>query len=182
MTFANAIKVTGGVDGRRFGVTMDIGCCSSILDHRWVQRNRHVFFYPNSPVQLLEFDRDSPALGVLLGDSSAAAMYLLRNVPLQLGEGIYPVNFLVMPESKLEVTLGLDFVDTYAVRVSTKAYGVPGTGPQLYIPTPRSYCSPAVQRDWPAGCTFYHYKVPGQFSLQVERYSAVPVSPAVMSA
>lgn len=44
---------------------------------------------------------------------------------------MYWVYFLVMPHSAFEVALGLKFVDTYAVCVSTKAYGAPSSGPRL---------------------------------------------------
>jgi hypothetical protein len=152
------------------------------MDVPWLKRNRHMFFYPGSPVELLELKEQGPALGVMLGSTLMSAKYLLCNVPLQLGDGIYTCHFLVMPHAVFEVALGLEFMDTYAARLSTKAYGLPSTGPQLYIPTPRSYCSPAVQRNWPAGCSIYHNKVPGQFSVSSERNSTVAVSPAVLSA
>jgi hypothetical protein len=69
------------------------------MDQSWFLQNRHIFFYPGSPVQLLAFEQKAPALGVMLGGAQTEATYMLRNVPLEVGEGIYPVNFLVMPHS-----------------------------------------------------------------------------------
>jgi hypothetical protein len=180
--FTSPLQVTGGVQGRKFGVVIDIGCTYSIMSQPWLRRNKNLFFFPGSPVQLLAFEQPGPSLGVLLGDMRSDATYMLRNVPLELGDGVYWVNFLVMPHSAFEVALGLEFVDTYAVRVSTKAYGVPSSGPQLYIPTPRSFCSRSMQESWPAGVTFYHNKVKGHFSISKQRYHAVQVAPSVLSA
>jgi hypothetical protein len=180
--FTSPIKVTGGVMGRRFAMHVDIGCTFSIMDEGWLRQNRHVFFYPGSPVQLLAFQEAAPSLGVMLGGTRMQASYILRNVPLELGDGIYNINFLVMPHSIFEVALGLEFMDAYAVRVSTKAYGRPSSGPQLYIPTPRSFCCRSVQQGWPAGADVYHNKVPGQFSVSKERFHTVPVGPSALSA
>jgi hypothetical protein len=152
------------------------------MNNPWLRKNSHVFFYPGSPVELLAFEPPAPSLGVMLGDTRSQATHLLRNVPLELGGGIYRVNFLVMPHSMFDVALGLEFMDAYAARVSTKAYGLPGTGPQLYIPTPRSFCRRSLQQSWPAGQAFYHNKVPGHFTISKQRYNAVQVAPSSLSA
>jgi hypothetical protein len=180
--FTSPIKVTGAVMGRKFGLHVDIGCTYSLMDEEFLRRNKHIFFYPGSPVQLLAFGQQAPNLGVMLGGQRMQARFVLRNVPLELGDGIYWVNFLVMPHSIFEVALGLEFVDAYAVQVSTKAYGRPGTGPQLMIPTPRSFCRQRVQESWAAGKPFHYNKVPGHFSISRERFSTVPVDPRTLSA
>lgn len=168
--------------GRRFSIFIDIGCCYSIMDLAWFLKNKHIFFYPGSPVQLLEFQQPAPALGVMLGGTRTEATYMLRNVPMALGDGIYPVNFLVMPDSIFEVALGLEFVDAYAVSVSTKGYNNPSSGPRLLIPTPRSYCRPQVQRNWEARWAYYNNRVPGKFEVSHERYNTVTVDPRSLSA
>jgi hypothetical protein len=149
---------------------------------RWLRRNRHMFFYPGSSVQLLTFDTDAPSLGVILGDTQMHATHILRNVPLELGDGIYRVDFLVVPEASFEVTLGLELIDVYAVRVSTKGYGKPSTGAQLYIPTLRSFCTRSVQQSWEAGKPFHNNHVRGHFTVTPQRFQAVVVDPAVLSA
>ena len=182
LSFTSPIKVTGDVNGRRFGATIDLGCALSIMDLSWFLQNLHVFFYPGSPVQLLSFEQPPPSLGVMLGGARSTAAYLLRNVPLGLGDGIYWVNFLVMPESCFEVTLGLEFMDAYAVQVSTKGYNNPTSSPRLLIPTPKAYCRPSVVRNWRAGCTHYNNCVPGQFSVVRERFQVAPVDPRTLTA
>jgi hypothetical protein len=182
LPFTSAMKVTGDVNGRKFGVTVDIGCTLSIMDLSWFMRNTHVFFYPGSPVQLLEFEQPAPSLGVMLGGERTTAVYLLRNVPLGLGDGIYWVNFLVMPQSSFEVTLGLEFVDTYVVNLSTKGYNNPNSSPRLVIPTPKAYCRPFVQQAWETGRSHYYNHVPGRFSVVHERFHVAPVDPRTLSA
>jgi hypothetical protein len=100
---------------------------------------------------------------------------------LELGAGIYRVDFLVVPEASFEVTLGLEFIDAYAVWVSTKGYGKPSTGPQLYIPTPRSFCTRSVQQSWEAGKPFHNNHVRSHFTVTPQRFQAVVVDPAVLS-
>jgi hypothetical protein len=75
------------------------------------------------------------------------------------------------------VALGLEFVDTYAVQITTKAYGVPTSKPQLLIPTPKSFCHPRVQKKWQAGWRWYNNCVPASFVVGPERYSTSVVDP-----
>jgi hypothetical protein len=180
--FTSPFKVTGGVLGRQFSMVVDTGCTFSVMDQSWFLRNRHIFFYPGSPVQLLAFEQKAPALGVMLGGAQTEATYMLRNVPLEVGEGIYPVNFLVMPHSIFEVALGLEFVDAYAVQLSTKAYGNPNSKPRLVIPTPKSFCHPRVQKKWEAGWQWYNNCVPATFAVGPERFNMVVVDPRALSA
>lgn len=178
--FTSPFKITGGILGRVFSMVVDIGCCTSVMDLSWLRRNQHIFFYPGSPVQLLSFEQQAPSLGVMLGGTRSEAVYVLRNVPLELGEGTYNVNFLVMPHSSFDVALGLEFVDTYAVQVAPKAYGVPNSKPQLVIPTPRSFCHTNVQKRWQSGWRWYNNCVPASFGVGPERYSASVVDPRVL--
>jgi hypothetical protein len=168
--------------GRLFSMVVDVGCTFSVMDLSWLMRNRHIFFYPGSLVQLLSFEQKAPALGVMLGGAQTEATYMLRNVPLELSDGIYHVNFLVMPHSIFEVALGLEFVDTYAVQITTKAYGVPNSKPQLLIPTPKSFCHPRMQKKWQAGWRWYNNCVPASFVVGPERYNTTVVDPRVLSA
>jgi hypothetical protein len=163
-------------------VVLDIGCTFSILTKQFLSSNSHTFFYPGSPVELLRFEQPTPSLVVVLGDMRSQAIHMLRNVPLELGDGIYRFNFLVVPHSVFEVALGLEFMDAYAARVSTKVYGVPSSGPQLYIPTPRSFCRRSVQQYWPAGKQCHHNKVAGHFTITPMRYNAVQVAVSSLSA
>jgi hypothetical protein len=88
----------------------------------WLERNKHVVFYQGSPVELLEFDPQGPALGVMLGDTRMGAKYMLRNVPLQLGDGIYNVNFLVMPHSIFDMALPAVPPNNTCVRLFVENY------------------------------------------------------------
>lgn len=51
----------------------------------WLRRNKNLFFFPGSPVQLLAFEQPAPSLSVLLNDMRSDATYMLRNMPLEVG-------------------------------------------------------------------------------------------------
>ena len=53
-------------------------------------------------------------MGMFASPVHVPAKYVLRNVPVGLGPGVYPVHFLVMDKANFSVTLGLDFM--YRVR------------------------------------------------------------------
>ena len=77
------------------------------------------------------------------------AKYVLRNVPVGLGPGVYPVNFLVLPEANFSVTLGLDFMYAYAAKLVARAYNNRHSGKFLTMPVPPQYARPGYVRPTP---------------------------------
>jgi hypothetical protein len=175
--------VTGDVNGVSIPVDVDNGCAVSIMDLDWFLRNRHLFFFPGSPVRLVEFEQP-PSLGVMLGNGATQAAFALCDVPLGLGQGVYQVTFLVMPHSNFEVALGLEFLHAYGVRITTRDISNPSSGCQLAIPTPPSHRKrglPAPKR--PAWAADRPSWVPtnivrGAYTVLRERHAVTPVDPS----
>jgi hypothetical protein len=180
----------GDVNKVPLTVTVDTGCCTSLMNLSWFKKHRHIFFYPGSPCELMAFEQP-PSLGVLLGGHRAKASYVLRNVPLGLGSGIYPVNFLLM-ECNFDVTLGLEFVSAYAARVQARVPHDRSRGAGLLIPTPPGYWKPGLavplrpawaQGDSPKAATWLPTNfVPGRYVLTRQRFAVTPVDPSALPA
>jgi hypothetical protein len=84
-------------------------------------------------------------VSLFAGRSKIEANYMLLNVPITIGKGIYPANLLIVPQSNYGITLGNDFNWAYgAVRVSRDPHDR-NTGRTVILPLNSSLLAPGSQ-------------------------------------
>jgi hypothetical protein len=144
LIIAEQMQVSGDICGSAAEITVDPGCGHSVLRLSEAQRLVPYLSKPSSPCELLELS-EAIRVGLFAGPVNVAAQYVLRNVPVGLGPGVYPTHFLVMEDANFNITLGLDFLYAYAARLIPRSINNRQAGKFLSIPVPAQYARPGYQ-------------------------------------
>lgn len=97
---------------------MDDGCNFSNISEENLRENYRHYVKPGSPCRLVRLVVPV-RVSLFAGSSKILAHYLLVDVPVTIGRGVYTTHLLVVPQSNYGITLGNDFNWAYgAVRVS----------------------------------------------------------------
>jgi hypothetical protein len=164
LIIAEQMLVSGDICGSQIEATVDPDCGHSVLRLSEAKRLAPYLSRPESPCELLEMN-EAIRIGLFAGSASSSAQYVLRNVPVGLGPGVYPTHFLVMEDANFDITLGLDFLFAYAARIIPRSLNNRQAGKYLTIPVPPQYARPG-----------YEPPPPPRYVAEHQRASWVPSS------
>ena len=137
------------------------------------------FLYPGSKAQLARLDKPV-AIGMFAGADTCQATHCILGLPLQLGDGVYPVDLLIVKGGNFNVVLGNSFMFNYAVRVWQRDFSDRASGRFLLLPLPQRLCAPGAAAPQPparAGPFWYpHQRVPLMYDVCVDTLSVTPVT------
>jgi hypothetical protein len=141
LLIADPAEVAASICGSPEQVILDIGCGHSVMKLSVAKRLIPALSTPGSSVQLLQLD-EAVRLGLFASDVQCNAMFVLRNVPVDIGSGRYRQHFLVMKEANFDITLGLDFFAAYAGKFVARNINDRQSGKFLMLPVPPQYVRP----------------------------------------
>jgi hypothetical protein len=156
---------------------MDDGCNFSNVGVDHLRDNIHHYLKPGSPARLVRLV-NPVRVSLFAGHSKIEANYMLLDVPITIGRGVYSCNLLVVPQSNYGITLGNDFNWAYgAVRVSRDHHDRT-TGRTVILPLNSSLLAPGSQLPSPPrnagpGWRPKQY-VPLHYEVTTEYWKVVP--------
>lgn len=121
----------------------DNGCNFSNIGETMLREKAHYFLRPGSGVRLVRLLRPVQ-VSLFAGRSKITASYLLLNVPLGIGKGIYRVNLLVVPESNYGITLGNDFNWAYGTVIQSRDANDREAGRHMILPLTAGLMKPGI--------------------------------------
>jgi hypothetical protein len=120
---------------------MDDGCNFSNMGEDHLRENYHHYLKPGSSARLVRLV-NPVRVSLFAGHSKIEASYMLLEVPMTIGRGVYKTNLLIVPNSNYGVTLGNDFNWAYgAVRVSRNPHDR-NTGRTVILPLTQQLLAP----------------------------------------
>ena len=116
-------------------------------------------------------------MGMFATPLQVPATHVLRNVPVGLGPGVYPMNFLVMDKANFSITLGLDFCKAYGASINSRSFRDRRVGAALLMPVPpqfarRGWVPPPPPRHVPhhlRASWIFTSHIPGQYVVHRHR-------------
>jgi hypothetical protein len=181
------ITVPGDFNGRPVRLMVDPGAAFSCVSLEWLKRNHHLLFYPGSSAELcrLSVPRE---LNCFVPGNTVRIEYVVRNAALGLGDGLFPITFQVVPGAAFDLTLGLDFLWGYAVRLVPRHMSAWDSGARLLVPVPQQYRRrgeapppPAWWRKERGDTPFVPFcVVRAQYSVRTERALAAVLNPSCL--
>jgi hypothetical protein len=181
------ITVAGDFNGRPVRLMVDPGAAFSCVGLEWLKQNHHVLFYPGSSAELCHLS-EPRSLSGFVPANPVRIEYAVRNAPLGLGDGVFPVTFQVVPGAAFDLTLGLDFLWGYAVRFVARDPLSWGQGAQLMVPVPQQYRRRGEPRPPPKwwqekhGDTPYvpYCSVRARYEVRTDRIQATVLNPSCL--
>jgi hypothetical protein len=140
---ADPMQVCGDIAGKPVKIVVDIGCGLSVLDKKTAQLLVPALSQPHCPCDLISLE-EAMRVGMFATPLQVPATHVLRNVPVGLGPGMYPMNFLVMDRANFSITLGLDFCNAYGASILSRSFRDRRVGAALLMPVPPRF----ARRGW----------------------------------
>lgn len=106
--------VWGTVNGKRVKLNLDSGCGASSLSYQQMAADWDALFGPNSLVELVDLATPIQVTQFTTGHQVLARQALI-NVPVQIGDGIYPMDLMLIEDSAYGYAIGFDYHITYGM-------------------------------------------------------------------
>jgi hypothetical protein len=179
MSYVQAATAGPGGQLYKMLACLDIGCSIECCSEEWFLEHWHRFIYPGSTAKLCEL-RKPVGIGMFAGRQTCQATHCVVDLPLHIGDGVYPVNLLIVNGGNFNLVLGNSFFYTYAVRLWSQDYKDKQQGRYLVLPLPPSRCAPGVTSPKPPprpGAHWYpQQRVPIHYDVCTDTLSVTQVS------
>jgi len=164
---------------RKSTASLDTGCSINSLSEQYFLEICHHLLGPDSPAQLCELE--SPVtIGLFAGAGSTVATHCVTGVPLHIGKGVYPVDFLIVKGGNFNMVLGNNFLYDYAGRVWCRDFKDRQAGRYLVLPLPERLCQPGESPPQPPPNKGPHWypsqRVPISYEACTDTWQVKPVS------
>lgn len=173
-----SLRGPGGVQ-HQLAPGLDNGCTISASSEDWFLDNWQRFLYPGSPAQLCKLEEPIP-IGMFAGRATCQATHCVLRLPLQIGQGVYPVNLLIVKGGNFPLVLGNSFMFDYAARLWQRDFTDKESERRLILPLPQKLCAPGVTAPQPppgAHKNWYPQQhVPLMYDVMTDTLSATPVT------
>ena len=136
------MRTTGFLRGKPVVTHFDPGCNVSTISAAEVRAKPHI--YQAGKTQLVQL-KAPVRVGLFAGNERYGADYMLLDVPLGLGRGVYPVNLLVLENSNYGLTLGNDFNWAYGVTFHSRSPTDRTVGRQVVLPLTPDLLAPGEE-------------------------------------
>jgi len=179
MSYVQGSVVGPGGQQYRLTAGLDNGCSIDCCSEEWFLANWQRFVYEGSTAQLCELDQPL-AIGMFAGRHTCQATHCVLGLPLQLGQGVYPVDLLIVKGGNFNLVLGNSFLYNYAGRLWQRDFSNRAEGRFLILPLPQRLCQPGVAAPQPPAEAGQHWypqqRIPLHYDVCTDCLTVQPVS------
>jgi hypothetical protein len=176
---AGMATVPAAVEGVATAAHMDSGSNLSCASEEWSKTLLSRLRKPDCQAQLVKLAKPL-VIGMFAGQETVVATHVLRNVAIDIKQGRYRYDLVIVPGANFNVVLGLDFMHDYAGRMWTRDFRDRQSGRYLILPLTAALCRPGEQppqRPADAGPHWYpSQRIPLTYNVIMESWPVRPVS------